>query len=50
MALYQLKNPETREFMLDKEGNAHEVHDGVLTGIVIQKADFEAQYVPFVKG
>ena len=50
MPLFQKKNPETYEFMLDKDGNAHEIKGGVLTGVTVPKAEFEAQYVPFVKG
>jgi hypothetical protein len=47
MALYQLKAPQTTEFVLDKEGAAHEVKDGVLTGTVIPKAVFEGDWIPF---
>jgi len=49
MPFFQPKNPETKEFVFDKDGNAHEIKDGVLTGDVTPKSVFEAQYAPFVK-
>lgn len=49
MTQYQRKNPETMDAIPDKEGNGHVVKEGVLTGEVIPKATFEADWVPLVK-
>jgi hypothetical protein len=49
MAQFQRKNPETMEAILDKDGNAHPISAGVLTGETIPKATFEADWVPLVK-
>ena len=50
MAKYQKRVPETAEFVLDKEGNGHEIDGGVLTGKVIPKATFEAEWGPLQQG
>jgi hypothetical protein len=49
MAQFQRKNPEVLEAILDKDGNAHVISAGVLTGEMILKATFEADWVPLVK-
>lgn len=51
MALYQLRNPEPPiEAFPDSNGNFYIVQDnGIVKTPPIPRAEFEAQYVPFVK-
>jgi hypothetical protein len=35
--------------VFDKDGAAHEIKDGILTGTIIPKTIFEADWVPLVK-
>ena len=46
MPLYQLKDPSTIEAIIDVQGDAHVILDGLLTNKVIPKAEFEAKYAP----
>lgn len=48
MVLYQLRNPETIEALPLPDGNYAIIRDGKLT--TVAKADFEAKFVPFVRG